>query len=86
MNDRTAALRALLKKRRLTIALLADAAGVGYQHLSEVLAGRYPGPRTWKRVCRWTTPEEQRLIVELWGPVFGEDWVDETTEADALTL
>ena len=86
MNDRTAALRAVLKKRRLTIALLAEAAGVGYQHLSEVLAGRYSGPRTWKRVHRWTTPEEQRLIVELWGPVFGEDWVDETAEADALTL
>jgi hypothetical protein len=55
-------------------------------HLSAVLAGRYTGTRTWKRIQQVTTPEEQRLIVQLYGAVFGEDWVDETAEADALTL
>jgi hypothetical protein len=28
--------------------------------------------------------EDERLIVELWGSVFGEDWVDETAEAGEL--
>ena len=41
-------------------------------------------PHTWKRIQQVTTPEEQRLIVQLYGPVFGSDWVDETAEAPAL--
>jgi hypothetical protein len=85
MNVPTAALRSLLKKRGKNVAGLAAAAGVGYVHLSAVLAGRYAGNRTWKRIQQVTTPEEQRLIVQLYGPVFGSDWVDETVEADALT-
>jgi len=86
MNVTTAARWSLLKKRGKNIASLAAAAGVAYEHLSAVLAGRYPGARTWKRIRQVTTPEEQRLIVQLYGPVFGSDWVDETAEADALTL
>ena len=85
MNVPTAALRSLLKKRGKNIADLADAAVVSYVHLSAVLAGRYAGPHTWKRIRQVTTPEEQRLIVQLYGPVFGSDWVDETAKADALT-
>ncbi len=44
MNAPAAALRSLLKKRGKNIAGLAAAAGVAYEHLSAVLAGRYAGP------------------------------------------
>jgi hypothetical protein len=86
MNAPAAALWSLLKKRGKNITGLAAAAGVAYEHLSAVLAGRYAGSRTWKRIQQVTTPEEQRLIVQLYGPVFGSDWVDKTAETDVPAL
>jgi len=85
MNDRAKALRAVLKKRGLTIKTLADIAGVGYFHLVEILAARRKaGPRTWERVRRATGPAEQRVIVANFGNVFGENWVDEPDSPEPM--
>lgn len=84
MNEATRSLRVLLKERRTNMADLAKFAGVGYNHLMQVLGGRRKGARTWERLRRVLNAKEQRLIVDLYGPVFGEDWVDDTAREGAL--
>ena len=76
MNDRTNALRVLLKRRGLDIRGLAKAAAVNYTHFCQVLAGTASGRQTWKRIRIVASEEEQREIVRLYGPVFDEDSVD----------
>ena len=65
-------------KRGLDIRGLAEHAGVEYTSLTKILAGHRAGGLTWARIRRVTTPDEQRVIVQMCGPVFGKDWADET--------
>jgi hypothetical protein len=77
MNDRTRTLRAILKRRGQSLMTLSKAAAVHHKYFMQVLAGTRCGRHVWKRIQIVTSPEEQREIVKLYGPVFGEDWVDE---------
>jgi len=79
MNDSTRKLREILKRRGHTLKTLSKAAGVYHKWFLQVLAGTARGRvhHVWKRIRIVTSPEEQSEIVKLYGPVFGEDWVDE---------
>lgn len=70
MNDNARQLKELLKQRKMTFELLAEASLISSSALSKVLSGRRAGRFTWARLQPVLSDEEQELVVQLWGPVF----------------
>ena len=73
MNVRSAALKALLKKRNMTFAKLARAAKINVCQLSLILAESRNGKCSWPRIKDVLSDEEQKLVTDLYGPVFGPE-------------
>jgi transcriptional regulator with XRE-family HTH domain len=48
--------------RRLTVAYLAELAGIGRSQLQQMLSGKRAGGESWPKVLQWLTREEARAI------------------------
>jgi hypothetical protein len=73
MNFKTATLRQMLALRRTTVERLARSVKVNPRHLLHVLNEQRKGRYTWQRIENGLDSKERALIVELYGPVFGEE-------------
>ena len=79
MNFKTATFRAALAERGMTVARLAKAVKINPRQLLHVLNEHREGRLTWCRIEDAIDARERALIVELYGPVFGEEPVEEAT-------
>jgi len=73
MNFKTATLRQMLALRGMTVERLARSVKVNPRHLLHVLNEQREGRYTWQRIEDALDYKERALIVELYGPVFGEE-------------
>jgi lambda repressor-like predicted transcriptional regulator len=76
MNFKTATFREALGKRGMTVARLARAAKMNPTQLRHVLNEKRRGRLTWRRIEDALDYKERALIVELYGPVFGEEPIE----------
>ena len=76
MNFKTATFREALGKRGMTVARLARAAKMNPTQLRHVLNEKRRGRLTWRRIEDLIDAKERALIVELYGPVFGEEPIE----------
>ena len=76
MNFKTATFREALGKRGMTVARLARAAKINPTQLRHVLNEKRRGRLTWRRIEDALDYKERALIVELYGPVFGEEPIE----------
>ncbi len=76
MNFKTATFRAALAERGMTVARLAKAVQINPRQLLHVLNEHRKGRLTWRRIENAIDARERALIVELYGPVFGEEPVE----------
>jgi lambda repressor-like predicted transcriptional regulator len=80
MNFKTATFRAALAERGMTVRRLAKGAKVNPRQLLHVLNEHRKGRHTWRRIEDAIFARERALLVELYGPVFGEEPVNEEIE------
>jgi len=80
MNFKTATFRAALAERGMTVRRLAKGAKVNPRQLLHVLNENRKGRLTWRRIEDAIDARERALLVELYGPVFGEEPVNEEIE------
>ena len=80
MNFKTATLRQMLALRGMTVERLARSVKVNPRHLLHVLNEVRKGRLTWLRIEDAIDARERALLVELYGPVFGEEPVNEEIE------
>jgi transposase-like protein len=73
MNFKTATFRAALAERGMTVARLAKAVQINPRQLLHVLNEHRKGRLTWRRIENAIDARERELLVELYGPVFGEE-------------
>jgi transposase-like protein len=76
MNFKTATFRAALAERGMTVKRLAKAVQINPRQLLHVLNEHRKGRLTWRRIENAIDARERALIVELYGPVFGEEPVE----------
>ena len=76
MNFKTATLRQMLALRRTTVERLARSVKVNPRHLLHVLNDQRNGRYTWQRIEDALDYKERALLVELYGPVFGEEPIE----------
>jgi hypothetical protein len=76
MNIKTATFREALGKRGMTVERLARAAKMNPTQLRHVLNEQRKGRYTWQRIEDALDYKERALIVELYGPVFGEEPIE----------
>ena len=77
MNFKTATFRAALAERGMTVARLAKSVKIHPKQLRHMLNESRRGRLTWRRIEDAIDARERALLVELYGPVFGEEPVNE---------
>ena len=84
MNFKTATFRAALAERGMTVKRLAKSVKINPRQLLHVLNESRKGRLTWRRIEDAIDAKERALLVELYGPVFGDQLEAGHNEEEAI--